>query len=879
MHVPQTQLFVIDRFFVGIPQAQTPPRLFISYSHKDQAHLETFTAHLSPLKHNDTISSWDDRALVVGDELDEELRKHLQSADFVAFLVSAEFIDSVSCYQNELVTTLKRRENENVEIIPIILKSCLWQETKIGEFVAVPRDGNPIASYSNPDDAWLEIVTQIKNRATKWRELRGGSVDRENTDPTRSSPEIKQIFVDWLNDTEVSFQHKNKETVQLRDIFIYPDLKGIQNSHDELEETTNSSSLLEVGNIADGVLIHGDEQAGKTSLIKTLYRRYYERDFLPLVANSKEISTADPKKALAKYVRAQYEHLEWDTFISLNRYRILFVDDLHELKLNVRYQLKFLQAVKKSFDHIILVANSSITFDEERMAELASYRHWELLPLGHARRGELIERWNSLGQEETIDSKDLHRQTDITTRHINSIIRKDMLPPKPIYVLTILQLLDSGTPLNFVLTSYGYCYQVLILQTLEKLGVRPQEFDLYFNYLSELAYFVFSHGDKTLTTSQFNLFKQQYSAEFLIRSHDDMLETLHKAEILKSDEDKLRFSYRYIFYFYAAKYFADHLDEVGKDLETLCEKMHTERNANILIFLMHHTRDQRVIDEVLLRASVIFDGLMSATLNREETNHILEFVQSVPDLVIDSIDVGAERRKALERQDAVDNELDGSNEEEEISTSDEVLADIVRSARMVDVVGQILRNRSGSLNKHQLIDLARSGYESGLKFLTFWLNLTERGKDYLISIISERLKEQLSGDHHKLRKAAGRMYLSLSYGMCLAVIRRVANSLGSDDLTEIFDILEKENPDSIAVRLINIAIRLEFTKRIPKKDVNRLNADLESNPVGKLLLKQVVIQHLYLNEVTVTDRQWISSKLQIPMSSQRLVGAEKAKKK
>ena len=87
--------------------------------------------------------------------------------------------------------------------------------------------------------------------------------------------------------------------------------------------------------------------------------------------------------------------------------------------------------------------------------------------------------------------------------------------------------------------------------------------------------------------------------------------------------------------------------------------------------------------------------------------------------------------------------------------------------------------------------------------------------------------------------------------------------------------LEKEQPKSIAVRLINVAIRLEFTKSIPKIAVSRLNADLDSNPVGRRLLKELVMQHLYLNEVTSEEKHWISSKLGIPMSTQLLIGARK----
>ena len=748
------------------PKTAQLPRLFISYCHVDEDYLKEFRAHLSPLERNGAISSWDDRKLVAGERLDEELRGQLRSADLVAFLVSADFIQSVSCYEDELAKTLNRREDERVEVIPVILRECLWQNTAIGKYVAATKDGKAVTSYANRDVAWVEVVKQIERVAVKLRKSQVISSDKENTELIQPAPKIRESFYVWINGTEAVFRHKIKDNILLRDIFIYPDLKSIRTNYDVLEKTTNSSSLSKIDGIPDGVLIHGDEQSGKTSLIKTLYREYYEQGFLPLIANAEDISTADLKSALGRQVREQYENLDWETFVLNNKRRLLFVDNLQQLRINVKYQEKFLNDAKKIFNHVVLVADSSLTFNEQRMAKLAPYRQWEILPFGHARRGELINRWNSLGQVETIGTNVLHRRNDETTRHINSVIRKNLLPPKPIYVLTVLQLLDAGTPTNFTLTSYGYCYQVLIQHALHKLGVRSHEFDPYVNYLTELAYFVFSHGNQTLTQSQYEIFKRQYSDKFLIKSHDEVMSTLHKAEILRSDGHELRFSYRYIFYFYAAKYLADHLDDVGKDVESLCEKMHTERNANILIFLMHHTRDQRVIDEVLLRSYVIFDGKLPAKLNKDETNHILEFLESVPDLVIKHIDVESERRKELERKDVVDSELGDVTEEEEdeFTPSDESIADIVRSARMVDVVGQILRNRSGSLPKPQLTALARSGYESGLKFLTYWLDLTKREKRHLIATISAVLKEHLRDSDDKLRKAAIRTYL----GVCAA---------------------------------------------------------------------------------------------------------------
>ena len=52
-----------------------------------------------------------------------------------------------------------------------------------------------------------------------------------------------------------------------------------------------------------------------------------------------------------------------------------------------------------------------------------------------------------------------------------------------------------------------------------------------------------------------------------------------------------------------------------------------------------------------------------------------------------------------------------------------------------------------------------------------------------------------------------------------------------------------------------------------------------TSPFSRLLLKEVVIQHLYLNYVRPAEFNCIASKLEIPMKTQRLAqGKEKPKR-
>ncbi|MYC25985.1 MAG: toll/interleukin-1 receptor domain-containing protein [Gammaproteobacteria bacterium] len=859
--------------------------LFISYSHADEELKNEFTAHLAPLESNGQISSWHDREIIAGDQIFRDIESALLDADMVVFLISSDFLKSISCYKKELKKTLERFENEeHVDIIPVILRNCHWQSTDIKEFMVVPKDGTPIVNHENRDDAWVEVIHQIAKRLNITKDTKVNNVESTDEIPKKKLT-LKSEFRKWLEGMEIAFQHSQKERLSLADIYIYPDLKGARYRNYEKSDIVDSQRLLSTEFLKDGVIIEGEEQTGKTSLIKMIYSEHLKNGLTPVFAEANRIKTTNLRKLISKLLKSQYKDLSYEKFIESSRSRILIIDDYQELGLNKKYENKFLSNVREVFDYYIFVADNTLSHDEQRMAELAACQRWEILEFGNTKRGELIERWNILGQEETIEDSLLFKRIDEMTRNMDSIIGKNILPPKPIFLLTIIQSLETFIPSDFKLTSHGHCYQMLILQALHRVGIDKRNFDTFVNYLTELAYFCFTHGGHSITLSDFGIFKREYSEQYLLESHKKIVDTLKESEILLKDEDGVRFAYRYMYYFYAGKYISDHLSECMDDVHTICQKIHLDRNANILIFVMHHSRNQSVIDEIIRRSKEIFSDVSESSLNRAETDHMLELIEALPELVMEQQrDVASRRKRKLAVKDKFDDRsLEESEQqaedEEELTTHDKRLIDIRKSSKTIDVVGQILRNRSGSLRKNQLIELTNTGFGSGLRFLGFWLDTSKRDKEQLVSIITEILKNyyEIDGDlddsktHKKIEKLATKIYLRLSYDVCRAVITRISNSLGDTKLVEIYRELESHSKDSLSIPIINITIHMEFKKQIPRNEIISLLPKLESNPIVKMLLKELVVRHIYFNAVELNDMQWISDKLDIPIKTQRLI--------
>lgn len=137
-------------------------KLFFSYSHADETLRNMLEKHLSGLKRQGVIETWHDRRINAGEEFVGAIDRHLENADIILLLVSADFLDSDYCYNIEMERALTRHRAGEAHIIPVILRHCDWHDTPFGKLLAVPTDGKPVTAWADHDAAFLDIVRHIK---------------------------------------------------------------------------------------------------------------------------------------------------------------------------------------------------------------------------------------------------------------------------------------------------------------------------------------------------------------------------------------------------------------------------------------------------------------------------------------------------------------------------------------------------------------------------------------------------------------------------------------------------------------------------------------------------------------------------------------------
>ncbi|WP_437803258.1 pentapeptide repeat-containing protein [Sorangium sp. So ce693] len=137
-------------------------RLFFSYSHEDEGLRNDLEKHLALLERDGLVRGWHDRRIAAGDDWAGQIDRHLEDADVILLLVSADFLASDYCFDREMKRALERHDAGQARVIPVLLRQTDWHGAPFARLQALPADGKPVTSWQNQDEAWTEVAKGIR---------------------------------------------------------------------------------------------------------------------------------------------------------------------------------------------------------------------------------------------------------------------------------------------------------------------------------------------------------------------------------------------------------------------------------------------------------------------------------------------------------------------------------------------------------------------------------------------------------------------------------------------------------------------------------------------------------------------------------------------
>ncbi len=146
-----------------------PPLLFYSYAREDEDLRRQLALHIKLLERQKILRTWYDGNIEVGGESDAEIQRRLREADIILLLASPEYLGSDELWSREVEIALDRHDKRQARVIPIVLRSVVWDNTPFSHLQRLPRDRRPIADRSKPgrDQAFAEIAGAIREIAAK----------------------------------------------------------------------------------------------------------------------------------------------------------------------------------------------------------------------------------------------------------------------------------------------------------------------------------------------------------------------------------------------------------------------------------------------------------------------------------------------------------------------------------------------------------------------------------------------------------------------------------------------------------------------------------------------------------------------------------------
>jgi hypothetical protein len=149
------------------PPASGPLTLFYSYSHQDEALRERLEVHLKLLKRQGILNDWHDRNISAGTEWAGQISSHLEAADIILLLVSADFLASDYCWDIEMKRALERHEARQARVIPVVLRPADWHTAPFGKLQGLPKDARPVTQWADQDEAFTDIARGIRQVAAE----------------------------------------------------------------------------------------------------------------------------------------------------------------------------------------------------------------------------------------------------------------------------------------------------------------------------------------------------------------------------------------------------------------------------------------------------------------------------------------------------------------------------------------------------------------------------------------------------------------------------------------------------------------------------------------------------------------------------------------
>ncbi|MDO9238158.1 MAG: metallophosphoesterase [Aquabacterium sp.] len=703
---------------------------------------------------------------------------------------------------------------------------------------------------------------------------------------------LESVFEQYLSDPGGAFSIKGS-SIGLQDLFVYPDAQEVGASEARGVKKISSTTVFhDLTRLDGGVLLTGEEKVGATSLLYMLFRHYHERGQLPLYVRGSELKGAGDREIDQVLKRAIVEQYGQKNFERFQQHpsgeKVLLLDDFDDGTVRHGQQrAKILIEVSNRFPRLLVTANEVLDFNgtirPHADGKLSSFKEFKLLPFGYSRRAQLVRRWiQRTAADGSLDEAALLARCDQAERMLDTVMAKNIVPSLPLYLLTLLQSIESGVQGGFEDSGLGEYYDYLVKAGLESAKVPKNQWGPVIEYCSHLAWQMHATEHKELSQIELTIFNDRFSKDQIRVDLPSRIDVLVKARILSRTGDCVRFRYHYIYYFLKGRHLSKQLTDLDVQayIRSCCAHLYVRENANTILFLAHHAfKDPMFLKCVTDALYEPFKDFTPISFNGKDTERVKDFVRDLPKLEYSGKSPEKAREEANIQRDQLDDGGDGLADKKEDLAQDEFTAQVISLLKTVEILGQILKNQIANIPRTQRVELLKLVMSGPLRavnaFFTVFMNHQDAAQIEIAELLA---KNKVFANETERQKAARQLLAWILQSSAAGLVIKCVVSISSDDLLE--DIRTASNSlGTPASRLIAVGVKLDGPGRIPHREIEKLLAEVANDFIATRVLQILVLRRLYMFRTEESDRQWLASKKIVDLKYQHALEFKTRKSK
>ena len=698
---------------------------------------------------------------------------------------------------------------------------------------------------------------------------------------------VNPDWEEWLAQVGTDFKHPRIQ-LKLSDIFVYPDLQLLN-----INKSCKPTGIIRDGEVLGfiqekkHVCIAGAEKSGKTSLAKSLFLDLTSGGYIPVLIGADFAVAKSQKKTFYERLREAFETRVKEIYDDSCQARVwsiepknraLIIDNYDEIGMNFTAREELLKWSASVFGIIIVLTSPGIRFAEilaqhETDAILLSYEHANILEADQETTHLLIRHWLWAGCDRYSVSKDeIHRTTIRYGQAIRGLIGQGIVPSLPLYILMMIQQLDANGTLDGTNGLYGSMYEKIIRDVLVTGSYNNSDFEVKFNYLTELAFHLYSKSIRVLEREAYIEWHKNYCIEYGQELDSEaMLDSFCGIGVFRKDRTEIGFKYRYYYCFFVARYISIHMYDpaMGPVVQSMSRSLFITDHANIMVFICHLQKDPKILGLILNTLRSEFEGMPEVEFV-SRPQYFPDGPIQIPLTIDETADTQLQHLDSCRMQDEMHrphglDELERKVEEQEDAETIKMMNDMTATFQSIRICGQILRNSYAGMKGDQQVEIISECYKACLRLIEVVMRTMVEERDDIAILLGKSIRERFPKiPDAELDLRVRQSVHGWALQICYSFVKHASNSLGLAALRPSFDRVMSGHVGNLGFRLLDISTRLDYFDGFPESKVIEVGEMLDEEFLGFHVLRILVWEHLKMfPKIEYRARQRVCSRLKI----------------